>query len=81
MLRLNRLYAEAISEDFFDKNRFPAYCYDKLVLGLIDSHQFVQDPDAFSTLERTTNAAVPHLPVKAVDREMEWRLGKDQSFR
>jgi uncharacterized protein len=81
VLRLNRLYARTISEDFYDKNRFPAYCYDKLLLGLIDSHQFVGDPDAFAMLERTTNAALPHLPGKAIDRELEWRPGKDQSFR
>jgi DUF1680 family protein len=81
VLRLNRLYAQTISEDFYDKNRFPAYCYDKLLLGLIDSHQFVEDPDAFAILARTTKAAVPHLPGKAIDRELAWRPGKDQSFR
>lgn len=81
VLRLNKLYAPTISEDFYDKNRFPAYCYDKLLLGLIDSHQFVRDPDAFAILERTTKAALPHLPGKAIDRELEWRPGKDQSFR
>jgi DUF1680 family protein len=81
VLRLNRLYAQTISEDFYDKNRFPAYCYDKLLLGLIDSHQFAGDSDAFAILERTTKAALPHMPGKAIDREFEWRPGKDQSFR
>ncbi len=81
VLRLNRLCAQTISEDFFDNNRFPAYCYDKLLLGLIDSHQLVQDPDAFDILKRTTKAALPHMPGKAIDREFEWRPGKDQSFR
>ncbi len=81
VLRLNRLYAQTISQDFYDNNRFPAYCYDKLVLGLIDSHQLVADSDAFAILERTTKAAVPHMPGKAIDRELAWRPGKDQSFR
>jgi DUF1680 family protein len=81
VLRLNRLYARTISGAFYDKNRFPAYCYDKLLLGLIDSHQFVHDPNAFAMLERTTQAALPHLPRAAVDRELEWRVGKDQSYR
>jgi uncharacterized protein len=81
VLRLNKLYAQTISEDFYDNNRFPAYCYDKLLMGLIDSHQFVNDPDAFAILERTTKAALPHLPAYAIDRELEWRPGKDQSFR
>ena len=81
VLRLNRAYAKTISENFYEENRFPAYCFDKLVLGLIDSHQLIQDPDAFAILDRTTKAAVPHLPGKAIDRELEWRPGKDQSFR
>ncbi|MDP9292389.1 MAG: glycoside hydrolase family 127 protein [Verrucomicrobiota bacterium] len=81
VLRLNRLYAKTISGDFYDKNRFPAYCYDKLLLGLIDSHQYVDDKDAFAILEQTTNAALPHMPGKAIDHNREWRPGKDQSFQ
>lgn len=81
VLRLNRLYSQTISEAFYDNNRFPAYCYDKLLLGLIDSHQFVHDPDAFAILEGTTKAALPHLPGKAIDRELPWRPGRDQSYR
>jgi hypothetical protein len=52
-----------------------------LLLGLIDSHQFAADPDALAFLDRTTRAAVPHLPPAAVDRELAWRPGKDQSYR
>jgi uncharacterized protein len=81
VLRLNQLYAATISESFYDNNRFPAYCYDKLVLGLIDSHRFCGDTAAFRVLDRTTQAAMPHLPPAAVDRELAWRTGKDQSFR
>jgi DUF1680 family protein len=81
VLRLNRLYARTIGEAFYDKNRFPAYCFDKLLLGLIDSHQFAADPAALAFLDRTTRAAVPHLPPAAVDRELAWRPGKDQSYR
>jgi DUF1680 family protein len=73
VLKLNRLYARTISGDFYEKNRFPAYCYDKLVCGLIDSHQLVGDPDAFSILEQTTNTALPHLPGKAVEHGRKWR--------
>ena len=80
VLRLNQLYAKTISGDFYDKNRFPAYCFDKLVLGLIDSHKYVSDPDAFAILERTTKAAVPHLPAKAIDHDVAWRPGKDPSY-
>jgi uncharacterized protein len=81
VLRLNRLYASTIGGGFYDRNRFPAYCYDKLLLGLIDSHQFAGDSAAFALLDRTTRAALPHLPPAAVDRELPWRPGKDQSYR
>ena len=73
VLRLNKLYTDTISGDFYEKNRFPAYCYDKLVCGLIDSCQHAGDPDAFSILERTTDTALPHLPGKAVEHGRRWR--------
>jgi DUF1680 family protein len=81
VLRLNRLYAAAISDAFYDEGRFPAYSYDKLLLGLIDSHRYVHDAHALPILARTTAAALPYLPRHAVDREIEWRPGRDQSFR
>jgi DUF1680 family protein len=80
VIRLNRLYALTISGDYYDKNRFPTYCYDKLVCGLIDAHQYVGDPDAFSILERTTDAALPHFPKHAVEHGKEWRPNKDESW-
>jgi len=73
VLRLNHLYAKTISGDFYEKNRFPAYCYDKLVCGLIDSHQYASDPQAFAILEHTTNTALPHLPGKAIEHGQRWR--------
>jgi DUF1680 family protein len=75
VLRLNRMYAQTISGNFYTKNRFPAYCYDKLVCGLIDSYQFAGDPDAFAILDRTTDAALPHLPKTAIERGVSWRPG------
>jgi DUF1680 family protein len=80
VLRLNRSYAQTISGDYYDKNRFPTYCYDKIVCGLIDSHRYVGDPDAFSILERTTNAALPHFPKHAVEHGKQWRPNKDQTW-
>ena len=81
VLRLNRLYAAAISDAFYDEGRFPAYTYDKLLLGLVDSQRYAHDDQAFRILERTTAAALPYLPSHAVDREIEWRPGRNQSFR
>ncbi|HEX4037233.1 MAG TPA: beta-L-arabinofuranosidase domain-containing protein [Acidobacteriaceae bacterium] len=77
MLRLNRLYAEAITPQMYTLNRFPAYTYDKLVLGLLDSHTLAQDPDALAILEHTTDTALPHLPGHAVEHGVRWRMDKD----
>ena len=77
VLRLNRLYAETITGDFYEKNRFPGYTYDKLLLGLIDSHLYVKDPQALAILEHTTNTALPHLPGHAVEHGAQWRMDKD----
>jgi len=78
VLRLNRLYAQTITADFYIKNRFPAYTYDKLLLGLIDSYTYVKDPQALEILERTTNTALPHLPPHAVEHDVAWRTDKDK---
>ncbi len=80
VLRLNRLYAQAIDGQFYENNRFPAYCYDKLVCGLIDSHKYVGDPDAFAILQKTTDTALPHLPAHAIEHGQSWRPGKDESW-
>jgi uncharacterized protein len=80
VLRLTRLYAETISGDYYDKNRFPTYCYDKIVCGLIDAHTYAGDTEAFSILERTTTAALPHFPAQAVEHGKSWRRDKDQTW-
>jgi len=76
VLRLNQLYAQTISGQFYELNRFPAYTYDKLLLGLLDSHTLVNDPQALAILEQTTNAALPHLPGHAVEHNVRWRMDK-----
>jgi len=82
VLRLNRLYAKTIGGDFYENTRFPAYTYDKLVCGLIDSHKYVDDPDAFGILAETTKTTLPHLPGKAIEHGQSWRAGheKDESY-
>ena len=77
VLRLNRLYAETITADFYRKNRFPAYTYDKLLLGLLDSHLYVKDPQALAILEQTTKTALPLLPGHAVEHDHPWRTDQD----
>jgi DUF1680 family protein len=80
VLRLNRLYAQTISGDFYENSHFPAYCYDKFLLGLIDSHQLVGDPDALAILDHTTDVALPHLPKTAIEHGISWRPGTDESY-
>jgi DUF1680 family protein len=80
VLRLNRLYAKTISGDYYEKNRFPTYCYDKLVCGLIDSHTLAGDPDAFSILDRTTDTALPRFPKGAVAHGKPWRPNRDETW-
>jgi uncharacterized protein len=80
VFHLNALCAKEISAGFFEKNRFPGYCYDKLVCGLIDSHRWAGDPDAYHILEHVTDTALPHLPVKAIEHGQSWRTGTDESY-
>lgn len=77
VLRLNRLYAQTISGEFYRKSRFPAYVYDKLAIGLLDSHTWAKDGQALAILEQTTDAALPHLPSRAVEHDHRWRMDKD----
>ena len=82
--RLLDLYEPAISGKFYTNFRFPAYVFDKMVIGLIDAHRFGGIEKAFSLLDRTTDAALPHLPPKALDRDSvqkKWResIGEDTS--
>jgi DUF1680 family protein len=74
--RLLALYEPAISGKFYKNFRYPAYNYDKLVIGLIDSEKFAGVRQAHALLERTTDAAEPHLPPHALDRDepqRRWR--------
>jgi uncharacterized protein len=76
------LYSPAISGRFYTNFRFPAYDYDKMVIGLIDAHTFANSAQAFSLLDRTTDAAQPHLPPTALDRDdvqRRWRASVGDS--
>lgn len=82
--RVRGLHAQlrtAISPDFFDKTRFPAYTFDKFVCGLMDAHALLHDPAAFPTLDTVREAASSTLPGYALPREIAWRKGnRDKSF-
>jgi DUF1680 family protein len=53
---------------FYVDYRLPAYTYDKTSCGLIDAHEFAKDPDALDVHWRATQAALPHLPERALSR-------------
>jgi uncharacterized protein len=70
------LYEPAISGRFYKNFRFPAYNYDKLVIGLIDAQYIAGLPQAGRLLALTTDAAEPYLPPHALDRDepqRKWR--------
>jgi DUF1680 family protein len=69
--RLVRGYAETIEPGgrFNEHNRFPAYTYDKLVLGLCEAHAYANHPTALDVLARTTDAVLPYLPPRAMPHQ------------
>jgi DUF1680 family protein len=73
---LLEMYSGAISGRFYANFRYPAYNYDKMVNGLVDAHRLADIPNAFELLDRTTDAAEPHLPPRGLDRseESQWRI-------
>ncbi len=82
LVRLLALYELAISPRFYTNFRFPAYNYDKMVIGLIDAQRFAGVTDAKALLDRTTDAAEPHLPPQALDRDepqRRWRKSIGES--
>jgi hypothetical protein len=75
-------YEAAISGRFYANFPFPAYNYDKIVCGLIDAHSYCGLDSAFPLLDRTTDAAEPHLPPRALDRgdpQKRWRQSIGES--
>jgi DUF1680 family protein len=79
VLRLVAAYAASIDREgkFYRHNRFPAYTYDKLVGGLVDAHRYTQDSKALPTLMRTTRAAAPYLPARAMPHGEAIKEGED----
>jgi uncharacterized protein len=81
--RLVKGYSETLDAkaSFFAGYRLPAYTYDKISIGLIDAHQFAQDPIALKVHEQLTKAVTAYLPEKALSRaEQRARPHKDESY-
>jgi DUF1680 family protein len=81
--RLVRGYGATVDPagKFYVDYRLPAYTFDKTCCGLIDAHEFAGDPAALDVLWRSTQAALPHLPEKALSRaEQRARPHKDIAY-
>ena len=81
--RLVRGFAETVEPTgkFYVDYRLPGYTFDKTCCGLIDAHEFAADPIAMDVLKRATEAAMPHLPEKALSRaEQEARPHKTLAY-
>ena len=78
--KLQALLNDAITPDFFDKSRFPAYTLDKFNCGLMDAHALLNDKQAFESLEKVHRCAAPSLPASARERDIVWREGRDPSY-
>ena len=70
-------FAAAIGPDGYcypsqkTSTRFPAYTYDKYVIGLLDAHQFAGVASALPALDRATRGALRYMPPRAIDRKLE----------
>jgi uncharacterized protein len=81
--RLVKAFGETVEATgkFYVDYRLPGYTFDKTCCGLIDAHEFAADPNALRVLKRATDAAVPHLPEKALSRaEQEARPHKTIAY-
>ena len=79
--RLVTEFGPAITPHFWDGNRFPAYTYDKITIGMIDAHQFAGAPDAFKALDTALDSVKEHLPPGPLSRDEQYaRPHSDESF-
>jgi uncharacterized protein len=67
--RLVMGFAPTITPKFYQGYCIPCYTFDKTNCGLIDAHEFAGDPDALAVLNHATDAVMPWLPPKALNRE------------
>ncbi len=74
-------FAPAITPHFWDDNRFPAYTYDKISIGMIDAHEFAGSPQAFKALDAALDSVMKYLPPGPLSRAEQYaRPHTDDSF-
>lgn len=79
--RLVAGFARTITPKFYVDYHLPAYTFDKTCCGLIDAFEFARDPMALHALGPATDAVIPFLPGRALNRkEMYARPHKDDAY-
>ena len=68
--RLIAGFAPTISPAFYRDYPLPAYTFDKLVIGLVDAHLLAGNGQALGLLGPVTDAVLPYLPGRALDRQV-----------
>ena len=71
--RLVQNFGPAISENFWHENRFPAYTYDKISIGMLDAYQFAGAQDALKVLDQTLDTVEKHLPPGGISRAEQYQ--------
>lgn len=79
--RLIAGYAPTITTDFYKNYTLPAYTFDKTLVGLIDAYTYAGNAQALSLVAPTTDAVLPWLPGRALNRPDEERKPRaEQAF-
>ena len=78
--RLTAQLATEVTPQYFMTTRFPAYSLEKLACAMVDVYRILHDSHAYDTLATLIEAAKPSLPGHAVDREVQWKVGRDASY-
>jgi DUF1680 family protein len=79
--RLVAGFSATITPRLYDGYPLPAYLFDKINIGLIDAAALSADRNALPALNRALDAALPHLPQKALTRpQMEARPHPNMAF-
>ncbi len=67
--RLVRGFAPTATKDFYRDYCLPAYTFEKTMGGLSDAYALAGDPNARAVLDKATDAVLPRLPEKALNRK------------
>ena len=79
--RMVAAYAPTIRSDFYKNYTLPAYTFDKILIGLIDAYKFAGNAQALALVGPTTDAVLPWLPGRALNRPDEERKPRaEQAF-